>query len=251
MSLTEKIHGVIQDIMATDINGCIAGSSALPDVDFDLWESEPDVDIFVYNEPELMHAIDVLVLEKGFSFISKGEEVKFGWLRGRYKNGMSLSTHKVEKDGIIVNITYKNYKRDVISVLKSFDMSIIMVGWDIPTGIGYDLRTRSGFIMADPDAKWSDDVKKAVPNPLREQNATMYTVPMWVRQFDRVEKYWNRGFNTIPMAEYYVYLITAVIECGVLFKTEANEIKYQDFIAEFGPQRDKMIAWIEEKRKCL
>ena len=248
--LTEKIKETIDLLMETNINGCVTGSSMIPDVDFDLWESVPDIDVFVYTEAQLQYAANLLMFRFGFEPESDGEK----WKLDRVQNfgiqkSAPLSTLKLEKDGVTVNVTYKKSKTNLFAVLSSFDMSIIMVGMDIPTKIKLDLRKGwNGMVMDDPYSKWSDNVRKAVPNPLRRQDADMYTVEMWVRQFDRVIKYWNRGFDTRPMAVFYIDLINEVIKKGQLFNTEKSERAYKEFITTYEPLRDKMVQWLEDRR---
>lgn len=248
--LTQKIKDTIALIMYTDINGCITGSSMIPKENFDEWDSVPDVDVFVYKEPQLQYAANLLIMSYGFEPASEGDNWKYERIKNMgVQKSMPLSTIKVSKDGVIVNITYKKNKTNLFSVLSSFDMSIIMIGVDIPTKVVLDLRKGwPGMVMADPLNKWSDSVKKAVPNPLRKQDVDMYGVEMWVRQFDRVIKYWDRGFDTRPMAEFYVDLINDVLRKGQLFQTDKSEKAYQEFVTLYKPLRDKMVQWLDDRK---
>lgn len=248
--LTEKIHETIQLLMESGINGCVTGSSMIPDADFDTWDSVPDVDLFVYTEAMLLRASDVLTLAYGFKELTDGEAWKYERVMNNgIQRNAPLSTLKFERDGVVVNVTYKKGKTNLFSVLSSFDMSIIMVGMDIPTKVVLDLRKGwDGMLVSDPEHKWSDDVKKAVPNPLRKQDVDMYGAEMWIRQFDRVIKYWNRGFDTRPMAEFYIDLINGVIRKGMLFKTDKSERAYNEFITTYEPLRDKMVQWLDDRK---
>ena len=78
----------------------------------------------------------------------------------------------------------------------------------------------------------------------------MYGAEMWIRQFSRCIKYWERGFDTRPMAEFYIRLIDQVIEDGQLFATKTSEERYQDFVDEFEPLKQKMIEWLKDKEDC-
>lgn len=251
MSLTGDIKNVIDLIKTTDINGCITGSSML-DENFDMWDSVPDVDVFVYYEPQLQHAIDTLVMIHGFEPLSEGEAWKIERIKNRgMQKDKPLSTVKLKKDDVIVNVTWKKSKNNVFSVLASFDMSIIMKGYDIPSHVMYDLRCRDSlFVPEDPDGKWSNDPKVAVPNPLRKQDVDMYGAEMWVRQFDRVIKYWNRGFDTRPMARFYIELIDGVIRKGQLFTTDKSSAAFQEFINTYEPLKAKMVEWLNQKEDC-
>lgn len=249
MNLTEQIKDTIELLKGTGINGCITGSSML-DADFDMWESHPDVDVFVFAEPQLLDSVNLLMYKHGFEPATKGEAWKIDRIRNRgMKKNASLQTVKLKHGDVVVNITWKYGKTTMASVLASFDMSIIMIGWDIRHGFGMDLRTRTDSIM-DPDGKWSDDPRVAVPNPLRDQDVDMYGTEMWVRQFDRVIKYWNRGYDTRKMARFYIELIERVISNGQLFASESATNAFQEFVDVYEPLRDKMVEWLKDKEDC-
>ena len=251
MTLTEKIRNTIELLKDTDINGCITGSSMIPDVDFDEWDSVPDIDLFVYTEMQLLYASDYLMLKHGFELLNAGEEWKYDRVRNRgMHDKAALTTMKLVKDGVIVNITYKKYKNNIMSVLASFDMSCIMIGYDIPFKWGIDMRTKDITIFDDKEGKWSDHPMVSVPNPMRKQDVDMYGVEMWVRQFDRVIKYWNRGIDTREMAAFYIDLISGVIEKGQLFATDKSSAAYKEFVNTYEPLKAKMVQWLEEKEDC-
>lgn len=251
MSLTNDIKDTIELLKATDINGCISGSSML-DCDFDYWDSAPDVDVFVYTEPQLQYAANLLMFKYGFEPLSAGEEWKLNRVqnKGSQKNSY-LMTVKLKRGDVIVNISYKQWKNNIFSVLSSFDMSIIMVGYDIRKHVMLDLRCGwDNMVPEDPDGRWSPSVNVAYPNPLRDQDVDMYGTEMWIRQFDRCIKYWNRGFDTRPMARFYIELIDGVIEKGQLFQTNKSEAAYQGFITTYEPLREKMVQWLNDKEEC-
>lgn len=251
MSLTKDIKDTIELLKQTDINGCITGSSML-DCDFDTWDSAPDIDVFVYTEPQLQYAANLLMFKHDFEPLSAGE----AWKLNRVQNKGSqkkapLSTVKLKHGEVVVNITYKQWKNNIFSVLSSFDMSIIMIGYDIHKHVMLDLRCGwPGMVPEDPDHRWSGSPKVAKPNPLRDQDVDMYGTEMWIRQFDRVIKYWNRGFDTRPMAEFYIKLVNGVIEKGQLFDTARSTAAYQEFITAYEPLRDKMVQWLNDKEAC-
>lgn len=251
MSLTQDIKDTIELLKSSDINGCITGSSML-DEDFDTWDQAPDVDVFVYNEMQLLHASDMLMYKHGFELLSAGEEWKFERVCNRGAQGnAALTTMKLVNDkGVVVNITYKKWKNTMLSVLASFDMSVIMIGYDIPFGWGIDMRTRDIKIFDDRFNRWSDDPKIAKPNPMRKQDVDMYGTEMWVRQFDRVIKYWNRGIDTRQMARFYIDLIEGVIAKGQLFTSNKGEESFNGFVATYEPLRDKMVEWLKDKEDC-
>lgn len=250
MTFTEKIHSTIEILKQTDINGCITGSSMLPDANFDEWDNVPDIDVFVYTETQLLYAVDLMMYKYDFEPLSDGEWWKVNRCRNHgFQRNAPLSTVKIAKDDVVINITYKKGKTGMISVLESFDMTTIMVGYDIRHKFGIDMRSRNIKVFGDNGA-WPEDPKVAKPNPLRDQDVDMYGVEMWVRQFDRVIKYWKRGIDTRPMAQFYIDLINGVIEKGQLFQTDKSSQAYSEFINTYEPLRDKMIAWLKDKEDC-
>ena len=251
MTLTEKIRNTIELLKDTDINGCITGSSMIPDVDFDEWDSVPDIDLFVYTDMQLLYASCVLMFKHDFEPLNEGEKWKLERIKTKgMQDKAALTTLKLVKDGVVVNITYKKYKNNIMSVLASFDMSCIMIGYDIPFGWGIDMRTRDVKVFEDRKHRWSDDPNVSVPNPMRKQEADRYTTAMWVRQFDRVIKYWNRGVDTRPMARFYIDLINEVIETGSVFQSERDIAGYEEFVEMYAPLRDRMVQWLEDKEDC-
>ena len=251
MSLTQEIKDTIELLKQTDINGCITGSSML-DADFDLWDSAPDIDVFVYTEPQLQYAVNLLMFKHDFVPLSPGEEWKLDRVQNKGSNRNAyLSTVKLRRGDVVVNVTYKQWKNNIFSVLSSFDMSIIMVGYDIRKHVLLDLRCGwEDMVVEDDDGRWSPSPQVAYPNPLRDQDVDMYGAEMWVRQFDRCIKYWNRGFDTRPMARFYIRLIEEVIQKGQLFQTDKSEAAYQGFITTYEPLRDKMVQWLNDKEEC-
>ena len=249
--IKQKMNDVVELLKHTDINGCITGSSMI-DGDYDNWESQPDVDVFVYEKPQLQYAINLLMLKHGFEPATAGEEWKINRINNfDQKKKLPVSTVKLEKDGIIVNISFKEGKNNIFAVLATFDMSIIMIGYDIRKHVLLDLRVGwDGMVAEDDDKRWSPSGSVAYPNPLRDQDVDMYGVEMWVRQFDRVIKYWNRGYDTRPMARFYIKLVEGVIETGQLFTTAKSEASYKEFVDIYGPLKDKMVKWLEDKEDC-
>lgn len=251
--ITDKVRKTIGLIMGTGINGCVTGSSmlCLHGIDFDDWTDVPDVDVFVYSEPQLSHAVDIMCMRYGFKPLNDGEAWKIDRLHTRgTSRDWPLSTVKVVRDDVVVNITWKKGYTTMAAVLSSFDMSIIMVGYDIKHRFGMDMRTaESAGVFEDADGLWSHDRRTAVPNPLRDQDVDMYGAKMWIRQFTRVIKYWQRGFDTRPMARFYLKLIDGVIKKGRLFQTDKSEEAYNDFMSWTGPVRESIEEWLRDKEE--
>lgn len=249
-TLKEKMDVLVDAVKASPINGCITGSYWLPGFDPESWGSKPDVDVFVFGDYELVRAICyaqyVLKMKpgKGSARSAKQEEWKLGRL---YTSGLNkkigITTYTFECDEVALNITFKQQKvagywkplASVPDVLQSFDMSIVMQGYDIQKQVFFDMR--------------SGDPMVAVPNPLREHDCVMWTVAKWVRQFDRVVKYYNRGFDTRPMAEFYLRMIDECIAAGCLFDSEESQTAFDSFSSEFLEKRAAIQEWYDEHKE--
>ena len=182
-TLREKVTAAIALVKTLPIDGCITGSCLLPDFDPEGWGTTPDVDVFVFGENELVSAIEMaryalkMVPGSGTERTHQQEEWKLARLKQAGLNHkIGITTYKFFCEGVILNLTFKQRKfhgrwvpiLDAPGVLQSFDMSIVMQGYDIKHHVLYDMR------VGDP--------KVAVPNPLRDHDCVMWTVAKWVRQ---------------------------------------------------------------------
>ena len=245
-TLKEKVAAAIDLVKTLPIDGCITGSCMLPGFDPDGWGTVPDIDVFVFGENELVAAIDLaryaLKMTPGSG--TKRSEQQEEWKLDRLKQAglnykLGITTYKFYSEGVILNFTYKQRKfhgrwvpiLDTPGVLQSFDMSIVMQGYDIKHHVMYDMR------VGDP--------KVAVPNPLRDHDCVMWTVAKWVRQFDRVVKYYNRGFDTRPMAKFYLDMIDECIAAGCLFDSEESQEAFESFSKEFLEKRATIADWYD------
>lgn len=256
--INERIRSIQKNILETDIRGCITGSSMIPNEDFSLWEQVPDIDVFVYSRQMLLYAVDILMLKHGYEAATTGEAWKINRTRSHQATGKKwpLETIKVKQPGddIIINITWKKGLENLDAVISSFDMTHIMIGTDIMTGLTKDARTGAGYGKFGRDGKqlFPDDDHTVYPNPIRIakqiDEADMFTVEQWVRQWDRVVKYSDRGFDTTPMAEYYIGLIDKVLEIGCMFQSIASKKVYEQFVETYEPKKQVMIDWLKEKK---
>ena len=251
-TIKEKISILIDIVKSMPVRGCITGSCFLPGFDPDAWGSTPDVAVFVYSENDLVRAVTyaehTLKMKPGTG--SDRSEKQERWKLSRlFKSGLNyklgITTYKFYCDGVVLNFTYKMTKEqgrwvpitDAPGVLRSFDMSIVLQAYDIESHIMYDLR---------PD---NVPVTTAIPNPMREHDCVMWTVSKWVRQFDRVVKYYSRGFDTRPMAEFYLKMIDECIEAGCLFDSDESHEAFDKFSEEFIAKRAVIADWLEDHKE--
>ena len=226
-TLKEKVDATIELVKTLPIDGCITGSCLLPGFDPDGWGTTPDVDVFVFGENELVSAIDLaryalkMTPGSGDEKSRKQEEWKLDRLKKaglNYKIG--ITTYKFFCDGVILNFTYKQRKfhgrwvpiLDTPGVLQSFD-DIEAVGHRIVQGADFF----SGSAIVD--------------------------------EFDRVVKYWNRGFDTRPMAKFYLDMIDGCIEAGCLFDSEESQEAFETFAKEFLEKRATIAEWYEQHKE--
>lgn len=250
--IKDKIDKTIEIVKHMPIDGCITGSVWLPGFNPDLWGSAPDVDVFVYSENDLMRAIDYAMYElemkpgTGSDRSEKQERWKIDRLmHDGINRKIGITTYKFYCDGVIINFTYKMQRVqgkwvpivNAPSVLMSFDMSIVMQAYDIKSRVMFDMR---------PD---NVPPTTAIPNPLRNHDCMMWTVAKWVRQFDRVVKYYNRGYDTRPMARFYLDMIDECIEAGCLFDSEESNTAFMNFSEEFLEKRAVIADWYEEHKE--
>lgn len=251
-SIKAKIDCLIDIVKTAPIHGCITGSCFLPGFDPDAWGSTPDVDVFVYSDYDLVRAIDWATMQmkmKPGTGSDRSEQQEL-WKIGRlFKNGLNkkieVTTYKFYCDGVVLNFTYKMTSRagrwvpitDATGVLHSFDMSIVLQAYDIESRVMYDLRPKDV------------PVTMAIPNPLRDHDCIAWTVAKWIRQFDRVVKYYNRGFDTRPVAEFYLKMIDECIDAGCLFDSEESHKYFDQFSEEFLAKRAVIADWLEDHKE--
>lgn len=250
ISTREKIDAAIALVKTLPIDGCITGSCLLPGFDPDGWGTVPDIDVFVFGEDELVSAVTLaqhalkMVPGKGSDRTRRQEEWKLARLRQAGLNHkIGITTYTFWCEGVMLNFTFKQRRfhgrwvpiLDTPGVLQSFDMSIVMQGYDIKHHVTYDLRVGDEFV--------------AIPNPLRDHDCVMWTVAKWVRQFDRVVKYYNRGFDTRPMARFYLDMIDECIDAGCLFDSEESQEAFESFSKEFIEKRSQIADWYEEHKE--
>lgn len=250
LTICEKVASAIELVKTLPLDGCITGSCLLPGFDPEGWGTMPDIDVFVFGEDELVSAIEMaryaLKMEPGSGTerTRKQEEWKLNRLKQAGLNRrIGITTYKFFHDGVILNFTFKQRKfhgrwvpiLDTPGVLQSFDMSIVMQGYDIKHHVLYDMR------VGDPNV--------AIPNPLRDHDCVMWTVAKWVRQFDRVVKYYNRGFDTRPMAKFYLDMIDECIGAGCLFDSEESQEAFESFSQEFIEKRASIADWYDAHKE--
>lgn len=246
----KSLDNVMQLLRLSKLDACITGSAVAVVLsrftDVEEWASIPDVDVFCYS-PEAQVAMIQYVQHalkgkpgKGSKQTAEQEQWKIDrCLSGtRSKDNPVCSvTLQVQPEVqslplVNVNITYKKHCTSLSRVLESFDMNIVMIGIDVKTGAVLDLR--------------GDDVRLAERNKLRRFDMSMWNVAHWVRQWDRVLKYYSRGFDTRPMAEFYLEAIDRALSQGKMWTSEKYLKMYDEYTQEFTEMRERINEWLKE-----
>lgn len=181
--MKEQINNAVEWLKLQNVDGCITGSCLL-----DYFEGQ-DVDVFVYNESSFTKLLYSMYFNPRFLLIEKLEEWKFKeWTTKDYKKSlkkMGLVTIKFKYNTCIdVNVIYKEKSKSIFDVLSTFDLNIICKGFDLKTKKILDLTDNPGKI-ADYN-KWN----------LNFESPDIWSISRLLRQFMRVIKYHERGYNT-------------------------------------------------------
>lgn len=260
MSFKDDIWKRLRQLMESDIDGCITGSLFGEIADFDDWDTKPDIDVFCYSREAQCYAVSYLMNKMGLvpkgdrPEFTAGEKSKIGsLLHGGYGRG-KLITLKFgsDDDDVIVNISTKNHRgqlcNTVGAVLGTFDMSIIMKGYDILSGNYLDMREQQVIRkdMVDVLGVSESNPLTAIPNQFRFYNYATWEVARYLRQWERVLKYSNRGYDMLPLAKFYKLMIDKTIDNGKMFKTENYGQAYDAFVEDYSALASTIDNWIKE-----
>lgn len=186
-------------------HACIAGSAVAAET-YSLPYSYDDIDVFAFGNSSLISITNTL-LERGFTFASSNEEMKWDrWLAWDLNIGWRTNSVKLKGrighglDDYEVNIVYKTFEKQPVKrlslVLESFDFGHLATGWDLRTGTYRDMRpyffpNAIDFtalpLLPDRQDRWDEGL------------ITQYT---GIRQAGRAVKYMGYGYdlsNVIPV----------------------------------------------------
>lgn len=210
--MKEHIEYVIEYLKKQPVKGCITGSSLLGY--FKEEGSIQDVDLFVYDEKSFTKILFDLDYNKDFLILDKLEQWKLDqFVTKEYNNKASFGITTIKfmyNTCIPVNIILKRGCDDIFSVLSSFDMDVISVGYDIQTKQFLDL---SGDSTKTKIVSWN------------KWNTNFYDPELWqisriLRQLERVIKYHKRGYNTDAVCQKYIELIDQVQNYQNIFNSD-------------------------------
>ena len=218
--MQEQIKNAIEILKKQDVNGCITGSCLL-----DYFPGQ-DVDVFCYDIPSFNKLLFFMHYNDLFQILDPLEKHKFD----DYINNNQSS---IDKLGLItikfkynlcvdVNIVYKKYFKTIFDVIGSFDMDIIATGYDIQTQKTLSLRETTGIVGT--WNRWNTNFYK---------KDNFWSCKRLLRQFERVVKYTNRGYDVSSVTDKYIELVEGIISMDNYYKTEKGEKFFNDTIDEF------------------
>jgi len=233
--MKEQQEKAIAYLKTLDIDGCMTGSCLLG------YFEGSDIDVFCYSEASFTKLLYTLSFNPMFSIIDKIEKWKFNdWCNSSYKSSikkMGICTIKFHWNLCMpVNIIFKEKANNIFSVLSSFDMDIIAKGYDLMSKQYLDL-TEKGKAH-DKVATWNK-WNPAFNSP------NVWNINRVLRQFKRVIKYQNRGYDTDLITKKYLEILNDVLSYENIF----NSLKVDEKITSVKEGSVILIAilnkWLE------
>ena len=213
----KKVFKLISDL---DINGCITGSYMLgyhKD-----WNQ--DIDVFCYDKSSFTALLYYMHYSPMFLILDPLEKHKYDEYTKSNKSSLDklgLITIKFKYNMCIdVNVVYKEYQKNIFEVLANFDLDIITIGYDIKTGETLSLRQSEG--MTGTWNKWN----KAFYDP------NYWTIWRLIRQFERIVKYTDRGYNLESVVDKYISLIKTAMKEQNIYKSEKGTAFHENMMAQ-------------------
>lgn len=226
-------------ILGKPINGCITGSSLLGEY----WEGM-DIDVFVYTPQEFINILWKLYYDEMFTFPKESEKWKMGryttnenWVKASYKYGGVSSIKFLYNTCININIIYKNTLNNIFDILASFDMDIIAKGYDLANKKYLDLGDEEGRKNKIADINvWKEGYKKI----------DIWSARNILRQFTRIVKYYNRGYNTDKVALAHINIIDNILKESNIHNSKAFEEILDRAQHNFKIVKRIIELWLEE-----
>lgn len=231
--MKEQIDNAIALLKKQDVNGCITGSVLL-----DYFEGA-DIDVFVYDKSSFNKLLFFMHYNPLFTILDPLEQHKFDEYINEDKSSLEsigLITLKFKYNLCVdVNVVFKKFHKNIFDVLSNFDIDIITNGYDIKTGNYLSLRTSEGM-----EGTWN------------KWNTSYYKCNLWsykrlLRQFSRVVKYTERGYNLDSVTDKYISLIEEILSKNNIYKSEKGTAFYEKTQKEFEIILKILQIWKVEK----
>lgn len=218
--MKEHINNAIELLKKQEVNGCITGSCLL-----DYFEGQ-DIDLFMYDKSSFTKLLFFMHYHPMFNILDPMEQHKFD----NYINNddssldsLGLVTIKFKYNLLVdINVIYKKFNKNLFDVISNFDLDIIASGYDIKTGQTLSLRTTTGF-----EGTWNKW------NTAFYKKGDFWSVKRLLRQFERVVKYTERGYNLISVTDKYISIVEDIIKIENFYKTEKGTQFFENNIKQF------------------
>ena len=217
--MKEHIDNAIELLKKQEINGCITGSCLL-----DYFEGQ-DIDLFTYDKASFTKLLWFMYYNPMFNILDPLEKHKFDEFTNEDKSSLDslgLITIKFKYNLLVdVNVIFKKFNKTCFDVVSNFDLDIITTAYDIKTGKTISLRESTG--------------KKGTWN---KWNSTFYKCNFWgtkrlLRQFERVVKYTQRGYDLTSVTDKYIEIVEEIILTDNFYKSEKGNKYFEDTIEQF------------------
>lgn len=218
--MKQHIDNAINLIKEQDIDGCITGSCLL-----DYFEGQ-DIDVFTYTKSSFTELLFFMKYNPMFQILDPLEQHKFNDYIKNDKSSLDsigLVTIKFKYNLLVdVNVIFKKFNKTVFDVVSNFDLDIITTAYDIKTKQTISLRQSTGM-----EGTWNRH------NPVFYKKDDFWSVKRLLRQFERVVKYTDRGFDLSSVTDKYISIVEETIKVDNYYKTEKGTKYYNDTMEQF------------------
>lgn len=230
--MKKHIDDAIELLKKQDINGCITGSALL-----DYFPNQ-DIDVFCYDKSSFNKILFFMHYNSMFNILDPLELHKFNDYINNDKSSLEnlgLITIKFKYNLLVdVNIVFKKFQKNCFDVLANFDLDLIAVGFDIKTGKTLSLRESVGA-----EGTWN------------KWNKSFYQPDFWstkrlLRQFERVIKYTERGYDLTSVTDKYISIIEEIVASENVYKSEKGTKYFNDTIEQFECVLKILKVWKKE-----
>jgi len=231
--MKEQIDNAIELLKKQDIEGCITGSCLL-----DYFEGQ-DVDLFCYNEHSFLELLYFMHYNPQFLILDPLELWKYQEYTKRGKSSLDklgLVTIKFKYNTCVdINVIFKKHHNNIFDVLSNFDLDLVATGYDIKTGKTISLRETIGL-----EGTWN------------KWNKSFYQPNFWdvkriLRQFERVIKYTDRGYNLSLVTDKYISIVEEIIKSDNVFKSDKGTTYFDNTIDQFKIVLQILQTWKKEQ----
>lgn len=231
--MKEQIDNAIELLKKQDVNGCITGSVLL-----DYFEGA-DIDLFMYDKSSFNKLLFFMHYNPMFTILDPLELHKFNEYINDDKSSLDsigLISIKFKYNLCIdVNVVFKKFHKNIFDVLSNFDLDIIANGYDIKSKQYLSLRESTG-----KEGTWN------------KWNTSYYKSDLWsckrlLRQFSRVVKYTERGYNLDEVTDKYISLIEDILAKDNVYKSEKGTLFYDKTQKEFEIVLKILQLWKKDK----